>query len=178
VVAGKYLGAGATRLQFSLDRSTNDTEQAFTICIAGCFNGIASVDLTTDEIRFDVMHVRSFRAASYALSGGVSDASSDGAGTVVFLPNPVLPPFPNQTLTLNLDGVSTYFVAAELFPIPQLGVRLGYTRLDGDSASGHVVDVEASWYFRRNFGIELTLSRDDTNDVSTDGVALRVIGRF
>jgi hypothetical protein len=179
VVAGKYLGAaGATRVQFSLDRSESDGEQALTICIPGCFNGVIRTDVTTDETRFDVMHVRAFRSATYSLSGGVSENSSDLVGSVVFAPNPVLPPFPNQTVNLDLGTMRTYFVAGELFPLTQLGVRLGYTRLDGESSSGRIVDVETSWFFRRNFGLELTVSREEINDVSTDGAALRVIGRF
>jgi hypothetical protein len=178
VVAGKYLGQGATRLQVSLDRSKTESEQVLTICIPGCFTGIGTADVTSDDVRLDVMHVRPFRAATYALSGGVSDSSSDVVGSLVFIPNPIVPPFPNQTLSLDLGTLRTYFVAAEVFPIQKLGVRLGYTRLDGESVSGDVVDVEASWFFRRNIGLELTVSREETDDVSTDGLTLRAIGRF
>ena len=178
VVAGKYLGAGATRLQLSLDRSKTENEQVLTICIPGCFNGIGNVDVTTDEVRLDVMHVAPIRAATYALSGGVSESNSDAVGSLVFIPNPLVPPFPNQTLNLDLGTLRTYSVSAELFPIAQLGVRLGYTRTDGENVDGDIVEVEASWFFRRNVGLELTLSREDFEGDTADGVALRAIGRF
>lgn len=179
VVAGKYLGAGATRLQLSLDRSKTESEQVLTLCIPGCFTGIASADVTVDEVRLDVMHVAPIRAATYALTGGVSESNADAVGSIFFIPNPLVPPFPNQTFPkLDLGALHTYFVSAELFPIQKLGVRVGFTRMDGDSVDGEVVDVEASWFFRRNVGLELTLSREELQGDDTDGVALRVIGRF
>lgn len=178
VVAGKYLGTGATRLQLFLDRSKTDSEQLLTICIPGCFNGNATTEVTTDEVRFDVMHVRQFRSATYALFGSVSESSADVVGALVFSPNPLLPPFPNQTVDFDLGTMRAYSVGAELFPIEKLGVRLGYTRFDGETPNDDAVDVEASWFFRRNIGLELTLSREDSDDGSTDRAALRVIGRF
>lgn len=179
LVAGKYLGAtGATRVQLSLDRAETDTEQRLTLCIPGCFNGIASADVTTDDIRFDVMHVGPVRAATYALSGGVSDGNSDLVGSIVFLPNPIVPPFPNQTVNLDLGSTRTYFVVGELFPITKLGVRVGFTRIDGENLNTEVVDVGASWFFRRNLGLDLNITRREDATVSTDGAAVRVIGRF
>jgi len=179
LVAGKYLGAaGATRIQLALDRSKTDTDQRLTVCIPGCFNGIATADVTTDEIRFDVMHVGPVRAATYALSGGVSDGNSDLVGSIAFLPNPIVPPFPNQTVNLDLGSTRTYFVAGELFPLTKLGVRVGFTRIDGENLNTEVTDVEASWFFRRNLGLELNITRQEDDVVSTDGAALRVIGRF
>jgi hypothetical protein len=179
VVAGKYLGAaGATRIQVALDRSKTDTDQRLTLCIPGCFNGIATADTTTDEIRFDVMHVGPVRAATYALSGGVSDGDSDVVGSIVFVPNPVVPPFPNQSIDLDLGTTRTYFVAGELFPITQLGIRVGFTRIDGENLNSEMREVEASWFFRRNLGLELSVTRQEDGTASTDGAALRVIGRF
>jgi hypothetical protein len=169
---------GATRVQLSLDRAKTDTEQRFTFCIPGCFDGIASSYVTSDEIRFDVMHVGPVRAATYALSGGVSDANSDVVGSIVFVPNPVAPPFPNQTISFDLGTTRTYFVVGELFPLTKLGVRVGFTRSDGENLNTEVRDVEASWFFRRNLGLELSVFRQDDGIDSTDGAALRVIGRF
>lgn len=92
-----------------------------------------------------------------------------------------LPGQPPLTDTAELDLVSdTYSVGGEIYPAPTIGVRLRYTREDGPIvAEENTVDVAASWFFRRNVGLELTLSSIDAEFIPrTEGATLRAIGRF
>jgi hypothetical protein len=183
LVAGKYLGAGgATRLQLALERSRIDNDVTVTLCILACFTGTADAEATTDDVRLDVMHVGRVRSAAYAVSGGVSEGNISAAVSALVLTGPggLLPPVPSGTAAeLDLGTVRSYSVGGELYPRPNVGVRVGYTELDTPGSDGDRVDVGASWFFRSNVGLELTLSRESPDDgFDTDRTALRVIGRF
>jgi hypothetical protein len=80
-------------------------------------------------------------------------------------------------------------VGAELFPTAKLGVRIGYTRWDDDTPADDAYDVAATWFVRRDLGLEVSYSKqsadgdpftvfmDDYFDHS-ETVAIRVIGRL
>ena len=85
------------------------------------------------------------------------------------------------------ESPRTYFVGAELYPVPTVGVRLGYEKLASLGVDENTVSIGASWVFKRNVGLELTLSRlatdisdpfSDDDPVDIDRAALRVIGRL
>lgn len=167
--AGKYFGAGATRLQLSLEQSKVENESFITFCTLTCVTVAATAESTTDTTRLDVMHVRRFRSATYALLGGISETQGRIAVSSTTIPVTGSEPEP----------FNAYFVGMELYPVPTIGVRLGYTRADGPVSENEDVSVGASWFFRRNVGLELTLSREDSEIVPrTDRAALRVIGRL
>ena len=115
--AGKYFGKGATRLELSLEQSTSETERSSTDCprfLPGpCSTSDRHSESTPqDTPRLSVMHVRRFRSATYALLGEYSE--------IRYRPEP----------TPDLDTPRTYFVGAELYPVPTIGVRLGYENYD------------------------------------------------
>jgi hypothetical protein len=176
---GKYFGKGATRLELSLEQSTLETEVSSTSCTftGVCFGGSPNTSEETWDIpRLSVMHVRQIRSATYALLGDVSEQRFQ-EGT-----------YDGTTFTGgNGDPPRTYFVGAELYPVPTIGVRLGYEKLDSLGVDEDTVSMGASWFFKRNVGLELTLSRlatDINNPFSTDDpvdidrAAIRVIGRL
>jgi hypothetical protein len=85
--------------------------------------------------------------------------------------------------TFDLPAIPAYFVGAEFYPVPTIGVRLGYESIDFETDED-TVSIGASWFFRRNVGLDLTLSRERRDSPSTDDppdtnrAALRVIGRL
>jgi len=157
--AGKYFGTGATRLELSLEQSTTQSENSSSLCP---FNGgpcsprgSFTSESTFDTSRLSIMHVRRLRSAAFALLGEYNETPR------------------------------TYFVGAELYPVPTIGVRLGYERLDAPLSEDSTVSIGASWFVSRNVGLELTLSHGDTDRASffvdlasTNRAALRVIGRW
>jgi hypothetical protein len=170
--AGKYFGEGATRLEFSLGQSTEKLGTSSTTCTT--FTGSCSTrsfsgeGSTSDTPSLAVMHVGRVRSATYALTGDVSEERARDA-------------------LFDFDPPRTYFVGAELYPVPAVGVRLGYESVKSPAFDDYTISIGASWYFRRNVGLELALSREDIHDNSpfgdddpryTDGAALRVIGRL
>lgn len=169
LLAGKYFGMGATRLELSLEQSTEESESSSTSCsfFGFCSTFSFSGEETSDTLRLAVMHVGRFRSATYALIGDISEERFRDA-------------------RLDFDPPRTYFVGAELYPVPTIGVRLGYESFKSPAFDEDIVSIGASWFFRRNVGIDLTLSREDANDNNpfsdddpryTNRAALRVIGR-
>jgi hypothetical protein len=180
LVAGKYFGNGATRLELSFERRRLETEQMADPCMLLCS---ASVENTFDTDKIDVMHVRRFRSATYVLFGGISRTESRISGTLTELITPgVGPPF-TQTFDTEVNAFDAYAIGAEIYPVASVGVRLGYARAAGETFPDEdTVDVGVSWFFRRNVGLELTLSRVDPDEweffSATERAALRVIGRL
>jgi hypothetical protein len=198
LVAGKYFGTGATRLEVGLARSSSESEIVVDYCpvLVACLRGSVSSEAIEDTIHIDVMHVRRFRSATFSLFGSVGELDRQlRLGAPVFTATPSrLPallglivgnvvPMPVQILPvteLDLEPTHTYSVGTEIFPVPAVGVRLGYSRLDAETADDDAIAIGASWFFRRNVGLEFTLSRDDPEgDVPrTERAALRLIGRL
>mgnify|MGYP003580807371 CR=1 FL=1 len=186
LVAGKYLGT--TRLELSVERSKLETEQSFTFCPIfpiTCFLTSVSSETRLDTERLDVKHVGRIRSATYAVFGGISsgDAHLDTHLTITPLPpGPIAGGLPD----LDLYSVDTYAIGAELYPIPSVGVRLGYTRADRSTFTPgpglpdeDTLGVGVSWFFRRNVGFEVTLTSVDTELLPRgEGATLRVIGRL
>ena len=169
LLAGKYFGTGATRLELSLDRSKATSETSLTSCAPTCVTIGTNVESISDTASFEVMHVRRFRSATYALLGGISELQAEVTANSTF--GPVIAPDP--------EPVDSYFVGAELYPVPAVGVRLGYVHTDLPLSENENVGVGASWFFRRNVGFDLALTREDSDvQPRTERVMLRVIGRL
>ena len=183
VFAGKYFGTGATRLELTLEQSTTQGEGSSTSCSFGgfCFTSSFNNDESVlDTPRLGVVHVGRVRSATYALLAEYSE-------TRVHSPDPLI-----GGITFDPDPPLTYFVGAELYPVPTIGVRVGYDNYDSPGFDEDTVSIGASWFVRRNVGLELTLSRQDTDlyegtDLfiaqepdrpNTNRAVLRVIGRL
>jgi hypothetical protein len=174
VVAGKYLGSGATRLELGFEQRTVETEQWADPCVIICS---ASAKNTYDVERLDVMHVGRFREATYALFGGISKEDARIRASLTVL-SPGGPPL-SETFDAELGRFDAYAIGAELYPVPSVGVRVGYRRATGPtSADVDTVDVGVGWFFRRNIGLELTFSSEDPDfGARTEQGSVRVIGR-
>jgi opacity protein-like surface antigen len=146
------------------------------VCVVG---GTVDIETktTTDDVDLRFMHVRRFRSLTYSLFGGVTETS--GHVTRTFNPAPAVP-------FVGIDGVPqhwAYSFGAEAFPTTNLGVRVGYAWADYDSASNDSYGVAATWFFKRNIGIQLSWSRSQPHlDFATlpndDTSSIRFIGRF
>lgn len=196
LIAGKYFGKGATRLELSLARSSSERQQTLEYCAVslGCFRGSTRYEAAADELRIDAFHVRQFRSVTYTLFGGIGELDRElridttiDTATPTRIPglrdiiNGTLVPFPvEMTAVAEVDPVQTYSLGTELFPIPTFGVRLQFARLAAEIAGADAVAIATSWFFRSNIGLELTLSRDEPDGGAprTDTVALRFMGRL
>lgn len=180
LVAGKYLGSGATRLGLSLERRMLETDQWADPCVSLCS---ASVENTFDVESLDVMHVGRFRSATYLLFGGISRGDSRISGALSEVLTPGVGPPLTQTFDTEIYAFDAYAIGAELYPVPSVGVRLGYQRATGKTfADQDTVDVGVNWFFRRDVGVSLELSSVDPKDFEfvsrTERVELRVVGRL
>jgi hypothetical protein len=197
VLLGKYLGA-ATTLELRAERTEDRSEGPALFCIVGQLCGVGgrtTTETRTDDVSLAAMHVRTFRRLTYALSGRVAQASGDvvlhqSEFTIPFPFQPPSPVFgvvpritiPARTTELSLPRRRSYTAGAELFPTPKLGLRLGYTRFDDDTAADDAYEASATWFFRRNIGVDLGYSRQSTDASATfrhtDSAAVRIIGRL
>jgi hypothetical protein len=183
VLAGKYFGMNRTRLEVSLDRSKAETEQLSLFCQATAFcvtGSNTTTEATTDAARVGVTHVRRFRAATYRLFGNISESR---VRLISRSPAFTLPPaqtIPGIATDVELDPTRAYSVGAELFPLAKIGARIGYSRLDVPGSDQEAVDIGASWFIRRNVGLELSVGRDEPEDDAprAERAALRVVGRL
>jgi hypothetical protein len=76
-----------------------------------------------------------------------------------------------------------YELVGELFPTQALGVRVGYARWDGEPGLDKRYELGATWFFRRNVGAELVVTRTEaglpiTTVLDFDTIGLRFIGRL
>jgi hypothetical protein len=153
--------------------------------------GIATSETQRDYASVSVLHVRRFRSLTYSLSGRIAGSS----GTFTFdAPAFTFPPPINVTQPaihdeFSIPRLQSYSVAGELFPTARLGVRLGYARWDDDTPADDAYDVAATWFVRRDLGLQFVFSRqtvdDETAGIFTDddfdnadAVTFRVMGRF
>jgi outer membrane protein with beta-barrel domain len=185
VFAGKYLGPN-TSLELGLGRSVSKFRQVVDVCpppdvcaIGGTFiGGIFDTESkgTNDDVGVSFVHVRHFRSLFYSLFGGVTETTTHRT-IEVNAPTPFLPTGGGQQHW-------TYTVGSEVFPTSKLGFRLGFTRANFDGSHTDSWDVAATWYFKRNVGVQLAWSKSQVhsdflpNLPSVDETSLRFIGRF
>jgi hypothetical protein len=177
VFAGKYLGP-KTSLELGLKRSVRESGQVVELCSSSAVCPIAGLvdiesETTSDDVGVSLLHVRRFRDLTYSLFGSVVQTSGR---------------FTNQAsapllgTSGNFEPYWTWSLGAEVFPTTKLGVRVAYTRADYDGAHGDSYDVAATWYLKRNLGIQLAWSRSQSHFAFTvpnvDTISLRFIGRL
>jgi hypothetical protein len=208
-VLGKYLG-DATSIELGLRRSELRMEGDSFYCVVNLFcaiGGTLVAEQTTDDVALAAAHVRRFRALTYRLTGRVEQTSGDAVihtsafeiplfdfqpvprgpilgpitGTPIF--GPIGPTtIPAQTSELDLGTFRVYSTSGELFPTTKLGVRVGYSRWDGDSSIDDAYDVGVTWFVRRDLGLGAWWQRQ-TNDVTAtfrhaETLGLHIFGRL
>jgi hypothetical protein len=175
VSAGRYLGANTT-----LELGWGGSEQKSSL---GCPPGLFcttfvpfEVETTTDSVGLEVFHVRRFRSLVYSLEGRVSQSDADVEFRSPF-------PLPANQTGIG-DKLRVYSVATELFPTNRLGVRVGYSRPDGNRDVDSY-DVAATWFFKPRIAVQFGLSRSNIEVVPTtlrpthsESAAVRFIGRL
>jgi hypothetical protein len=176
VLAGRYLGASTT-LEFGLGRSEHRLESSLCTVAAPCppFALPYSEETTTDSVSLDVLHVRRFRSLTYSLQGSVSQAEADFE-----VSSPLVPAMQGSGPTLRV-----YSVAGELFPTNRLGIRLSFSRPDGELApDAESYEIGANWFFKPRMAVQFTLSRTSRDDIPLGGIehsdsaGIRFIGRL
>ena len=195
LVGGKYLGP-RTSLEVTLDSYEARGQTPYIVCVIGqfCANvGTTEHRLRSDRTSIDFLHVATFRALRYSLSGRI--ASTRGH---LDISNPAftLPPstpfggvviVPVSGARFDVPQLRNYSVGGELFPTSRLGIRVGYTRWDDDTAAEDAYDVAATWFFSRNVGLRFAYARQrtspglvytDTDFQAMNTSTLGVIGRF
>jgi len=178
-LAGRYLGASTT-LELGLGRSERTLESSVCTAAAPCppFVLPYSEETTTDTVSLDVFHVRRFRSLTYSLQGGVSQSEADFD---------VSSPLPSLVPATQGSGptLRVYSVAGELFPTNRLGIRLGFSRPDGEGTpDAESYDVGTTWFFKPRVALQFTLSRTIRDDFGPgtidhyDSAGIRFIGRL
>jgi hypothetical protein len=197
---GKYLGRSTT-----VELSLEAVETAFTSELLQPCTGLLCVILTPTRVTTVIntqietagvaaMHVGRFGRFDYALAGGISRSELDAMIEITRTPLiPLLPQVPPAFgPTGPIGGVGLfepavsssqtdrYSLAAELFPTRALGIRASYASFDGDNTVDVSFDLAATWFFRRDIGARLVLSRTKSalqlGDI--DSVGLQMIGRL
>jgi len=181
VFAGKYLGP-KTSLELGLSRSVGKLGQIVDLCPPPAVCAIGGrIDIESKTVNDDIdlrfVHVRRFRSLTYSLFGGVTESS--GHSTIEANPTPPV----LFTGSGNIREHWTYSFGAEAFPTTRLGVRVGYTRADNHSVRNDSYDVAATWFFKRNIGIQVSWSQTQAHsDFATfpndDTTSIRFIGRL
>ncbi|HZF29016.1 MAG TPA: putative porin [Gammaproteobacteria bacterium] len=158
VLAGKYLGQ-RTSLELAMNRSVLE------------FPAInVNTKSVTEHVSLSFLHVRGGESFTYSLFGGVGQTNrhTDLAGPA------------GTSFADSFPRYWTYSFGTELFPTTKLGFRVGYTRVD-DPVRDDSYDVAATWFLKRNIGIQLAWSQtqyDATSAPRSDTTNLRFVGRF
>ncbi len=197
LLAGKYLGP-ATSLEATVDSSETRGESPYIVCFsAGCvFVGTTDTRIRREHSSIDLLHVGTWRTLRYSLSGRIATTSGRLDLHKPAFAFPILvppPPFglattiPASSITYGIPRLRSYSVAGELFPTARIGVRVGYTRWDDETAADHSYDVAATWFFSRNVGLRFAFSRQrasagivytDVDFQNMDIGTVGVVGRF
>lgn len=185
-VLGKYLGP-RTSIELHVNRSEIRSEDNGLVCITGSLctiSGSLFSKQTTDDVALAAAHARQFRSLTYRLSGRVAQTSDDVVlhasafevpillpplppGLIVSGPLPPSITVPAQTIELDLGTFRVYSTAGELFPTTKLGVRVGYSRWDGDTSIDDAYDVGITWFVRRDLAVGASLLRQTNGDSSS-----------
>jgi hypothetical protein len=174
VLIGKYLGS-ATTLEAAFDSTEHDSESLYTVCIGQLIclaAGTLTMEQRGDHASVSVLHVRRLRSMTYSLSGRIAGSSGDATihtpSIVLPLPGPPVT-VPTRSIGFSLPRLQSYSVAGEIFPTAKLGVRIGYARWDDKTPADDAYDVAATWFVRRDLGIQFIYSKQ-TADSTTIGI--------
>ena len=167
---GKYLGYGtALELRIGSAVRTRIEELNFPRLNAEIDFG---TETETDHAELSVRHAGILDNRIYWLAANVGRVRSD---TRRIAPAAFQP---DSGLERSTSG-SRYGFAAGLYPSRTFGVRLFYSRTDGDSS---LTGVSASWFFVPNAAVELGIARTKFDfeqfPLDMDSVTLRLLARF
>lgn len=192
VVGGKYLGPNTT-LDLTANRSSLTLHESIDLCprFAGCTAVLLEVETAIDDLGLGFAHVRRLEKLPYFLSGRVVQTRTHFSQRFPQIPatpvGGIGPPIGiviglTPAFEATLPRYWTYSFAGEVFPTRKLGVRLGYTNIDHGNGPGDTYDVAATWFFRRNVGMQVvwSLAVTDTSvgRLNEDGYAVRFVGRL
>jgi hypothetical protein len=201
VTFGKYV-TRSTTVELSLEAATASLASELFLPCTGLLctlvppSRIATViDTEVDNAGVAAVHVGRLGRFDYALAAGIThsqvETSIETTRTPLVVQPPRLPPVLVSTqpvggaVGLFSPAVSSlhsdrYSLAAELFPTRALGIRVSYAGFDGEDTTDAGYDLAATWFFRRNIGARLVLSRTKSalqlGDV--DAVGLQLMGRL
>ena len=203
VTFGKYVGR-STSVELSLEAATTRfTSELFLPC-TGLFctlvpptRSTTVIDTEVDNAGVAVVHVGRLGRFDYALAGGITRSELDARIETTRTPlTALLPQLPQRPAAFGpqqpVGGVALlqparssshsdrHSLAAELFPTRALGIRVSYAGFDGDDTVDASYDLAATWFFRRNIGARLVLSRTKSalQIGETDAAGLQLIGRL
>ena len=190
---GKYFGE-ATALELAARTSRRRDEQRLRFCVvaAGCVDADPLVARSeVDTTRLSARHVLRGRALTYSFSGAVARTSGEATLQIPAITLPSLPLGPfvvvapqtlaARTLENDLGEFDVYSIGAELFPTTKLGVRIGYSRWDGESTADDAYDVGVSWFFARKVGLQLSYAKQNERPplpFRNQTATLRIVGRL
>jgi hypothetical protein len=201
VTLGKYV-ARSTTVELSLEAATATfTSELFQPCTGLLCTLVPPARITTvidtdvDSVGVAAVHVGRLGRFDYALAGGITRSELDAR--IEITPTPLtaqLPRLPPGLAAIRPVGgvvglfspaVSSsqsdrYSLAAELFPTRALGIRVSYAGFDGDDLIDGSYALDATWFFRRNIGARLGLSRtkSELQLQDVEAVGLQLIGRL
>ena len=196
---GKYI-LPSTTMQLSLmsTKSTSEPEELVCTSKYDCSVVIGS-EIVSSDVSLSVRHVGRIAAMAYSLSalGGATDSTqrwlfpslSTSGGAAA--PAPGLVQLFSESFETyaepELPSQRIYAIRGDVFPTQSLGIGLGYSRTEIDSAgapdSGQV-HVSARWFVRRNVALELGVShrrregRSGQRRRETDSVSVLIQGRL
>lgn len=202
--AGKYLGE-STSLELTFGTAETEVDQTpsfvCSVFVIGC---ITEVETQADDLTLRAFHVGRLGRMRYSLDGSVTTTEIDldfrsaapppppqpppfpttpgpiFGGGGVFVAVPVPPSTVAPTLVADFD---TYSLAAELFPTPRLGVRVGYVSWRDNPERDEGYDVTATWFFVPRVAARVSLAHIVRRSFFTEipdsrAGALEIIGRF
>lgn len=119
--------------------------------------------------------------------GSVAPAPSGPPGVIGAIPFPpglFVPTatIPAQTIESDLGTFRVYSTSGELFPTTKLGVRVGYSRWDGEGSTDDAYDIGVTWFVRRDLAVGASFQRQ-TNDRNAtfrhaETVGIQITGRI
>ncbi|HZF27768.1 MAG TPA: hypothetical protein VE907_01495 [Gammaproteobacteria bacterium] len=178
MLVGKYLGADTT-VELGFDSSLRQDKLGPPVCVMAPCTGSMN-DIKRDEWSVAAQHVWHGGALAYSLWGRIAETK----GTATAHNPPITIGsfiFPSITTEFDIPRANVYSAAGEIFPTRKLGVRLGYSRWDGDLALDDAYDVSATWFVTHKVGVALSFSRQRSTDGfvdHSDNKAVSVVGRF
>jgi hypothetical protein len=201
LLLGKYFGRATTlEVTWNSTRSVTDIETFVCTRSTPLFcPPVLGFETKTNRTSLAAFHVGGAGRLKYSLGARLASSRTDVRVESPPLQQPLLPPAitaPRDGVFLpivisveppvnppDLDSFRTYTVTGELFPRERLGVRLGYSRWDGDRLRDEGYTLSTTWFFTNRVAVSFEVDRTDRKRViqgagGEDTGTLSVIGRF
>jgi hypothetical protein len=187
---GRYLGR-ATTITLALENAEASIRSVVPVpCFLCTLFQPSTIMLTRESedenVGLSARHVGRLGRMQYSLSGGIAASRAEATTDIVITqatPNPPFFAIAGGFEPSFSERRDRYELVGELFSTQALGIRVGYARWDGEPALDDSYELGATWFFRRNVGAELVLTRTDSGlpirtVLDVDTVGLRFIGRL